>query len=444
VTAAFARAHARTFASLRKHRNYRLFFSGQVVSVSGTWMQNIATAWLILQLTHSPVAVGVLALCQFLPYTVLGLFAGVVVDRLEPRRTVIATQTVSMVLASVLAGVTLAGVVDAWQVYLLTALRGAVIVLDAPARQALTYRMVGREELPNAVALNSSLFNGARVIGPALGGVLVAAVGVGACFTANAVSFVAVLAGLLMMREEELEPFHRDREPPRLVSGTREALAYVRRSRRAGLVLLTVFLVSTFSFNFNVLLPVIAQTTLDSGPDVFGIISAFFGAGALVGALLSAALGRASMRALIAGTAGFGASELLLAPQSSVAAASLLLFATGVCFTVWTSNANSALQLEAPDDMRGRVIGLYYFAFNGSGPLGGVLTGWLAATGGTVAALLVAGSLSVGAAALLAGRLRGAPAQREAKEPAALRQRPRPAAAAAKERSAPRATPARR
>src|SRR5919106_340570 len=191
VTAAFLRANRRTWASLRKHRNYRIFFSGQVVSVTGTWMQNIAAAWLVLQLTHSPVAVGVLMLCQFLPATVLGLFGGVLVDRLDVRRTVVATQAASMAFAAALAGLTLGGAVAVWQVYLLAGLRGVSLVLDHPARQALTFQLVGRRELPNAVALNSSLFNGARVVGPALGGAVIAASGPGVCFLLNAVSFLA-------------------------------------------------------------------------------------------------------------------------------------------------------------------------------------------------------------------------------------------------------------
>ncbi len=219
MTAAFRRANRRTFASLRRHRNYRLFFAGQIVSVSGTWMQNIAAAWLVLQLTHSPVAVGVLALCQFLPFTVFGLFAGVLVDRLDARRTVMGTQAAALVLAAILAGLTLAGHVTALDVYLLTALRGVVLVLDAPARQALTFEMVGAEELPNAVALNSSLFNAARVVGPAVGGALVATVGVGACFSLNAVSYIAVLAGLAAMRRSELYPVERPDRPPRFLRG---------------------------------------------------------------------------------------------------------------------------------------------------------------------------------------------------------------------------------
>jgi MFS family permease len=403
VTAALLRANRRTFASLRRHRNYRLFFSGQVVSVSGTWMQNIATGWLVLQLSHSPLVVGLLAVCQFLPFTLFGLFAGVVVDRLDARRTVIWTQVVSMLIAAVLAALTLAGLITTWEVLLLAALRGTVLVLDAPARQALTFEMVGRDELPNAVALNSSLFNAARVIGPAMGGVLVATAGVGLCFALNTVSFAAVLAGLLLMRTNELFPREFNAERPTLFRGTGEAFRYVRRTPEVLLALTIVFVVSTFSFNFNVLLPVLAKQTLAGSPAVFGVLTASFGLGALAGALTSATLGRASWPVLVAGIGGFGVAQLALAPSSSVAAASLLLLATGVTFTLWTSNANSLLQLNAPDRLRGRVIGLYFFAFNGAGPLGGLMAGWLAAQGGTEAAFAVSGlaSLAMTAVALL-------------------------------------------
>src|SRR5581483_10124601 len=198
VTAALLALNRRTFASLR-HRNYRLFFTGQVISVTGTWMQRVAQAWLVLQLTRSPVAVGILALAQFLPFSVFGLFAGVVVDRLDPRRLVVATQAASMALAALLAGLTLSGLVVDWQVYAIGFVSGTVQVLDAPARQALTFRMVGRRELPNAVALNSGLFNGARVFGPGVGGLVIAAVGPGVCFALNAASFLAVLVGLFLI-----------------------------------------------------------------------------------------------------------------------------------------------------------------------------------------------------------------------------------------------------
>jgi MFS family permease len=365
VTAAFLAANRRTFASLRKHRNYRLFFAGQVISTIGTWMHNIAAAWLVLSLTHSAVAVGVLAVFQFLPFTLFGLFAGVLVDRFDARRTVIFTQAASLVFAALLAGFTLTG--------------------------DIAVNLVWRDELPNAVALNSSLFNAARVIGPAVGGGVVALAGAGACFAINAVSFLAVLTALLMMRRSEFLPVERAAERPTLLRGTLEAFAYVRRTRTAWLALLVVVVVANLSFNFNVLLPVLAHS-LGGGPAVFGIISACFGFGALTGALVSASRGRASWGFLVAGTAGFGAAQLVLAPLASVIGASALLYVTGLCFTTWTSNANSLLQLSAPDHLRGRVVGLYFFAFNGAGPLGGLMSGWLAQRGGTRLAFAVAGA----------------------------------------------------
>jgi MFS family permease len=410
VTAAILDLNRRTFVSLRKHHNYRLFFAGQVVSLTGTWMQRIAQAWLVLTLTRSPVAVGVLALAQFLPFTVLGLFAGVVVDRLDARRTVLVTQAMSMVLASGLAAIALAGVARPWHVYAIAALQGCVQVLDAPARQALTYRMVGRRELPNAVALNSSLFNASRIIGPAVGGAIIAAAGVGFCFALNAASFLAVLAGLLAMREDDLFPVEHT-ERPQILRGMREGLAYARTSRRVFLTLVVVLVLSTFGFNFNVLLPVLARQTLHGGPEILGILSGCFGAGALGGALLSAGLGRASLRAVLVGGAGFALFELLLAPSRSTLACALILFGIGVCFTVWTSNSNSSLQLGAPDHLRGRVVGLYYYCFNGLGPVGGLLAGWLSARGGTGLAFVASGLtglvvVAVAARQLAPGRLR--------------------------------------
>ena len=303
------------------------------------------------------------------------------VDRFDARRLVIGTQAASMLLAAALAVPTLLGHVTPWLVYLLAGLRGAVLVLDAPSRQALTYRMVGPRELPNAVALNSSLFNGARVVGPALGGAVVALAGAGFCFAFNALSFLAVLGGLLAMRVGELLPSERGDRRPRLLAGTREALAYVRDTPRARTVLVLVAVVSTFAFNFNVLLPVLTKNTLHAGPATFGVVTGCFGAGALVGALVAAALGRASTRTLLAGMTAFGSAQLLLAPLHSAPAAGLMLFVVGLAFTMWTANANSTLQLDAPGHLRGRVIGLYYYAFNGAGPAGGILSGWLAAAG---------------------------------------------------------------
>jgi MFS family permease len=403
VTAALVAFNRRTFASLRRHRNYRLYFLGQGVSQTGTWIDKVAQAWLVLALTHSAVAVGILAACQFVPFTVLGLLAGVVVDRLDNWRTVVVTQAIRMVLAAALAAIVLAGVVEVWMVYTLAALTGIVLVLDAPSRQALTFRMVGRRELPNAVALNSSLFNAARIVGPGIGGVLIATLGVGPAFAINAASFVAVLAGLLLMDPGALVRVDAAHEGPTIVGGLREGMSYARRSPHVRLVLAMLLGISTIAMNFNVLLPVLARRTLESGPSVFGFIAACFGAGALVGGLLTASLSRASWKAIVAGAGGLGLAELVLAPQHSLVPAAALLFVIGVCFTLYTANSNAVLQLRAPDHLRGRVIGFYYFAFNGLAPLGGILTGWLAATGGTELAFGVAGGTTavVAAAALL-------------------------------------------
>ena len=371
VTAAIAALNRRTFASLA-HRNYRLYFVGQVVSVTGTWMQNIAMAWLILELTHSPVAVGALALCQFLPFTVFGLFAGVIVDRLDARRLVIGTQAASMVLAAALAVLTLLGLVEPWVVYLLAGLRGTVLVLDAPSRQALTYRMVGPRELPNAVALNSSLFNGARIVGPALGGIVVALAGAGFCFAFNAVSFLAVLAGLLAMRANELLPGERAEIRPRILAGTREALAlraphtacrdraHARRRRQ--------------HVRLQLQRPAAGarQEHAARGPGDLRCHHRLLRRGC--------PRRRADRRHPRPGEHADAARSvwpvsaspsLLLAPLHTAPATGLMLFLVGLSFTMWTANANSTLQLEAPGHLRGRVIGLYYYAFNGAGPVGG-------------------------------------------------------------------------
>jgi MFS family permease len=386
----------RVFASLRRHHNYRLFFAGQLVSLVGTWMQNVALAWFVIELTSSPVAVGVLAFCRFAPFTVFGLASGVVADRFDVRRLVIVTQLAAMVVSIALAALAFSGAAEVWHAYVLAALGGTALVFDAPGRHALTYRMVGRDELPNAIALNASIFNASRVVGPAVAGVLIAAVGVGTCFALNAVSFLAVLASLLLMRERELFDVERAGERPTLVRGIREGLAYARRSPRVRTVLLITAVVSTVGFNFHVLVPVLASDTLDAGPEAFGVLSACFGLGALTGALLSAALGRASWKALLAGVGGFSVALLALAPQRTLIACAALLFITGVCFTVWTANSQSILQLAVPDHLRGRVLSLYLFAFAGFAPFGGLLAGWLSDVGGTQLAFVIAGVTGAG------------------------------------------------
>lgn len=384
----------RTFRSLGRHRNYRIFFAGQLVSLAGTWMQNVALAWLVLELSGSPLAVGALAFWRFVPFTVFGLVAGFAADRLDSRKLVIGTQAAAMAVSVLLAVVTLTGTATLPIVYVLAALGGITLAFDAPGRQSLTFQMVGPRELPNAVALNTGLFNGSRVIGPAIAGLIIAAAGTGICFVINALSFLAVLTALASVRDEELHPVERD-PSARLVDGTRKALAFVLDDPQLRALLGVVAIVSTVGFNFHVLVPLLAADTLHVGPEGFGLLSASFGLGALVGALVTATFRGASWRLFATGTTGFGVLALVLAPVQDAVLAGMLLFAIGISFTLFTANANALVQLGAPDHLRGRLIGLYLFAFVGLAPVGGLLAGWLAHTGGTALAFGVAGVTSL-------------------------------------------------
>jgi len=389
TTLAFA-LRARTFRSLRRHRNYRIFFTGQLVSLAGTWMQNVALAWLVIELSGSPLAIGALAFWRFVPFTIFGLVAGVVADRIESRKLVMATQAAAMAISIALAVVTLTDTATLPLVYVLAALGGIALAFDAPGRQSLTFQMVGRRELPNAVALNSGLFNGSRVIGPAIAGLVIAAVGTGICFVLNAVSFLAVLSALAIVRAEELYPVAKDRSAT-IVGGLRRAASFAWNDPQLRLILSVVTVVSTVGFNFHVLVPLLAADTLHVGPEGFGLLSATFGLGALVGALATASLRQASWRMFSIGTASFGVLVLLLAPVQNAYLAGLVLFGIGISFTLFTANANSLVQLTAPDHLRGRLIGLYLFAFLGLAPIGGLFAGWLADVGGTSLAFAVAG-----------------------------------------------------
>lgn len=389
----------RTFRSLRRHRNYRIFFFGQVVSLAGSWMQNIALAWLVLELSGSPLAVGALVFARFLPFTVFGLLAGVIVDRIDARRLVMATQAAALVVSIALAIVTLTGTATLPVVYVLAALGGLTLAFDAPGRQALTYQMVGPRSLPNAVALNAGLFNGSRVIGPAIAGVLIAAFGTGVCFIVNAFSFLAVLAALASLRPEELVEVERD-PGAGLVQGLRRAISYVVHDPELRSVLGVVTVVSAVGFNFHVLVPLLASETLSVGAEGFGLLSAAFGLGAMVGALATATFRGASWRLFAAGAVGFGVLALALAPVENAVLAGALLFAVGVSFTLFTANANALIQLGAPGVMRGRMIALFLFAFAGLAPIGGLFTGWLAEVGGTELAFSVAGLTTLASIAI--------------------------------------------
>jgi MFS family permease len=367
-------------------------------------MQQIAASWLVLQLTGSPVAVGALALVQLLPVTVLGLFVGTLIDRFDVRKLAIVCEALSLLLAVALAALTLSGTVLVAEVFVLAGLQGIVNAVDGPARHSLIFQMVGPRDLPNAVALSSSLGTCARILGPAFGGLVVALWGAGTCFALNAVSFLGILVCLLALDTSKMMRPARDRAA-RIVGGAAESLRFVRSSRRAGVAFVVVFMLATFAFNYNVLLPLVAEKTLHKGALTFGLVAAVFGAGALVGALINATNGKASLRRLLIGAVGFGVFELFLAPQSTLGAVCVLLLAAGVCYTLWGTNALSVLQLEAPEKLRGRAAALYFFAFQGGAPIGGLLAGWLVAVGGTSLAFVVGGIVSVVTAAFGVFRL---------------------------------------
>lgn len=391
---------SRTFRSLRRHHNYRLFFAGQVVSLAGSWMQNVALAWLVLQLSRSPLAVAGLIVCRFAPYTLLGIPAGAIVDRLDTRRLVMWTQAAAMLISIALAAVVLTDTASLPLVYLLAALGGVTLVLDAPGRQTLTFEMVGPGELQNAVALNSGLLNASRVIGPALAGVMIASVGIGVCFAVNAFSFLAVLTALALMRTGELHPVEKT-PGASVLRGTREGLRFAAVTPEIREVLTVVTLVGLVGFNFNTLVPLLASDTLHVGARAFGLLSAAFGAGALLGALVTASLSRTSWRAFSAGAVGFSTLMLALAPVHDAWLAGILLAAIGACFTVFAASANALVQLGTPDHLRGRLVSLYLFAFVGLAPLGALFAGWLTSVGGTGLAFVVTGAtglVAIGAA----------------------------------------------
>ena len=393
-----------TFRSLREHRNYRLYFGGQIVSYSGTYVQDTALPWLVLQLTQSPFQVGLLVLCRFAPFTLLGLFTGALADRVDNRRLLIVTQTISMAVAASLAALVFTGTARPVVVFALAAISGTAAAFDSPARQSLTYELVGRDELPNAIALNASFLNTGRVVGPALGGVFIAAFGIGWCFVLNAGSFVAVLAGLLLMRSAEL--VRRDKSAEAEAGAVRligEAFRYLRGSVELQLIMVMGAVFGLFGFTaLRTLLSVVASRTLHRGAETFGVLFASYGAGALAGALLIATLGRATWRGLFAGALGYSVAMLVLAPTHLVALAVALVFVEGVCWAVWSSQAQTLVQLAAPDRLRGRAVGLCTYGVTAAAPLGGLLAGWLAGVGGTFLALTTCGAAGLTATSIAA------------------------------------------
>ena len=365
------------FASLRV-RNYRLFASGQVVSLVGTWMQRVAQDWLVLELSGgSPVALGVAAALQFGPTLLLSLWAGGLADRYDKRRLLFCLQVGLGACALVLGLLDVTGLVTLTQVYVLCVLLGCFAALDAPVRQAFAGEMVGRETLTNAVALNSMTFNTARIVGPAVAGLMIAAVGTGWVFLVNTITFVGVLVGLAMMRDADM--FAVAGGVRRGPGALREGLREVRRRPEVVLVLVLVFFVSMFGINFFVTLAILARNVFGRGAESYGLLTSALAVGCLGGAVVAARrVGRPRLRTVLGAGACFGAMLVAVGVMPTYPLAALLLVPCGLAQLVFTTAANGAVQLGVDESTRGRVMGLYVLVLLGSTPLGGPVLGWLA------------------------------------------------------------------
>jgi MFS family permease len=392
--AGIRKARWSTFSSLRV-RNYRLFATGQVVSNTGTWMQRIAQDWLVLSLTGSSAAVGITTALQFLPMLLFGLYGGVIADRFPKRQLLLITQSAMGLTSLLLAVLTLSGHVQVWHVYFTAFLLGLATVVDNPARQAFVVEMVGPRDLPNAVSLNSANFQTARLVGPAVAGVLIAAVGSGWAFLLNGLSFVATLASLLLMRTSELHAVER---APRGKGQLREGLRYV--AGRPDLVwpIVLVGFIGTFGFNFPIWLTAFVDDVFHAGAGTYGLLNTLMACGSLVGALLAARRGASRRRVLVGAAVVFGVLEAAAALSPAFWIFAVLLVPLGMVGLTINVTTNSSVQLATDPAMRGRVMSLFMMVFMGGTPLGAPLVGWITDAYGARIGFLTGGLVSLAAA----------------------------------------------
>ncbi len=399
MTAVRAAVH-QTFSSLRI-RNYRLYFTAQLISVSGTWMQTVAQAWLVLHLTGSGVALGIVVGLQFLPMLLAGPFGGLVADRMNKRTLLYATQSAGGLLALVLGTLVVTHAVQLWQVYLLAALLGVVNVFDNPARQTFVMEMVGRDDLPNAVSLNTVVMNASRVVGPAIGGLVITLLGLGVCFFVNAASYLAVIVGLSMMRAAELHPT----APVERAKGQiREGFRYVWHTPALRNTLAAIALIGIFAYNFTVTLALLAKVTFHGGAGTYSLLTSCMGIGAVAGGLVAAHRARPTPRLLQLLALVFGALIAAVALAPTLLTASIAIVLMGAASIGFIATANATLQLTSDPAMRGRVMALYAMAFLGTTPIGAPLVGAIAQWTNPRVALLCGAVATVIAAALLMWR----------------------------------------
>ncbi|MDO9356772.1 MAG: MFS transporter [Solirubrobacteraceae bacterium] len=376
-----------TFAALQ-NPNFRTYYAGQAVSLVGTWMQMTAMAWLVLSLTGSSTKLGIVIALQTLPVLVFGPYGGVIADRVDKRRLMVALQTAMGLQALILGVLTISGGVEFWMIGALAALLGLNNAFENPARQAFILEMVGPDQLRNAVSLNSLLVNAARVVGPAVAGLMIAAIGEGWCFLLNAASFVAVVGSLVALDRSQLSP-----SPP-VVRGAgqlREGLSYVKGEPQIGIPLLMMAITGVLAYEFQVSLPVFAQDSLGGSSEVFGFLTAAMGVGAVAGALRVARSGTTGLRPLSLAAAGLGVALLLTAVAPSLPVALFTLVLVGWSSVTYMATGNTTLQLGAAPHMRGRVMSLWFVAFQGSTPIGGPLIGAIIAATDARVGLAVGG-----------------------------------------------------
>ncbi len=380
------------FRALRV-RNYRLFWWGQLVSLTGSWMQTTAQAWLVLQLTQSPFALGLVTTLQFLPIMLLSLVGGVLIDRFPKQRVVLITQILALVQAMIFGALVATGAIQLWHVYMLAALQGAINAFDNPARQAFVPELVGREYLVNAVALNSMLFNSARIVGPAVAGLLIAQVGIAPTILLNAASFLAVIAGLLLMDTHALVAPTTARSDAPVREQVVDGLRYVWNTPPVLLIMLVVAAIGTFGYNFSVVLPLLAGFVLKTNAAGFGGLSAFLGIGSLLAAITTAYAKQVTPRRLLLGSGAFSLLLAAVAFSANFVLAAALLVALGFAGITFATTANTLLQLTVPNELRGRVMSLYILLFAGSTPIGGFLIGSLSSSIGVSWTLLICAGL---------------------------------------------------
>jgi MFS family permease len=393
--------------------NYRRYFGGQIVSLSGNWMQMVAEIWLVLSLTGSGVAVGMTTALQFLPILLFGAWGGLLADRFSKRRLLMVTQALMALPALALFAVTVTGAVETWMVLALVFVRGSVNAVDNPTRQSFAIEMVGPDRVVNAVSLNSVLIHSARLIGPALAGVLIAVAGVAPCFAVNALSFAGMIVALWLMDPAQLNT------PPlaqRRRGAIRAAVRYVRRTPELVVPLALMALVGTFGLNFQVILPLLARFSFDGGASAYAILVAAMGAGSVIGALATGAHGRTDARLISGAALAFGVLALLAALMPSLALEVPVVALLGASAVSFAAAINSSLQLAVEPEMRGRVMALYSIVFLGSTPIGGPLAGWLSEAYDPRVALLlaaVAGLSAAWAGHVSLSRLRSRPASQK-------------------------------